>query len=127
MGLDFDGVGEVEGSSHEVADGNVLAVLDVAGEDGGLEPVEAPGVFDGDDGVGARDYAPQDEGSVEVALIATEEIDVRDGVARHQGNHDARDFFVLFLYDTFDTDDARGNRGRHLSGCSSGNGDVMTP
>src|SRR5580658_989884 len=64
VGLDFDGVGEVEGSGHEVADGDVLAVLDVAGEHVGLEPIEAPGIFDGDDGVGGGDDALQGEGAV---------------------------------------------------------------
>ena len=63
-GLHFDGTREVHGAAHRCSDGEVLAVLDVAVEDAGFLPLEAPGVFDSDDGVHAGDHASDAEGAV---------------------------------------------------------------
>jgi hypothetical protein len=57
FGLEFERVGQANGAFHFLADRDGLAALDVAGENAGFEPVEAPGIFDGDDRVGSGNDA----------------------------------------------------------------------
>lgn len=55
--LDFDRVRQMHGASHFFSDGQILTVLDVAGERARLQPFETPSIFDRDNRVAARYYA----------------------------------------------------------------------
>ena len=82
-------------------------MLDIAGQDSGLEPREAPGVFDSNDSVGARDYVWEREAAIEVTLIAAEQVTMRVGIGRDKSNHYAGGGFAGFAHQAFDGHHAR--------------------
>lgn len=98
----------MDGVGHEVADDQVLAMLEVAGEGGGLAPLEVPGVVDGDEGIGAGDDVADGEAAVEVALVAAEEFQVGLGIFGDQDDHDAGGGLVAVMDEAFDGDYTRG-------------------
>lgn len=55
--LHFDGVWQVHGALHQLSDRHVLSVLHVPREHTRLQPLKAPGVFDGDDRIQSRNHA----------------------------------------------------------------------
>src|SRR5215469_3036101 len=74
--LHFDGFGQVQSAPHLLSNDDLLSMLNVPGQDAGFEPLEAPGIFDSHDCVVSGDYALQRKRAVEIALIATKQVDV---------------------------------------------------
>ena len=62
--LHFDGLWQVHGTLHQLANRHVLSVLDVAREHTGLQPLKAPGVFHSDNRVGSGNHALECEASI---------------------------------------------------------------
>src|SRR6266849_5237090 len=93
--LDLDRVGQVHGSSHSLADDQVLAVLDIACEDARLLPIETPCVFHGNDVVVAGNHSPQYKRAIEVTLVPPEQFDMRLRAFGHKRDHNAGHRFVL--------------------------------
>jgi hypothetical protein len=81
-------------------------MLDVPPEDTGLLPLKAPGVFHRDDGIGSGDHAAKDEAAIRVALVPTENLQMRHGIFRHEGDHHASNGFVSSLCESLHGHDA---------------------
>ena len=87
LGLYFDRVGQLHGSFRPAPNRYGLSVLGVLCEDRRFSPVQVPTIFNGDDGIRARDHSREAEGPVLIALVAAKEFTVRFRVFRHQNYH----------------------------------------
>src|SRR6266481_3480952 len=100
--------------------------LDIACEDARLLPIETPGVFHGDNGVGAGNHSPQYERAIEVTLVPPEQFKMRFRVFRHERDHNAGHRFVLFLNGTLNADYPRRKRSCQLKCGARGDVNVVT-
>lgn len=90
MGLHFNRVGKVKGSMHHFVHSDILSMLDISRKDARLQPFQPPGIFHGDNGVRTGNHALHNERPIEIALVSPEQFNMRNGVLRHQRDHNAR-------------------------------------
>lgn len=87
LGLDLDGFGKTHGAARWIANLNSASVTHVSRNDCGLRPIQLPAVFDRQNRVGAGHYIAQTEGSIKIALIATEKVSVVLWIFRDEDDH----------------------------------------
>src|SRR5215472_7347169 len=68
--LHLDGLRQMQGAAHLLADDYFLPVLHIARQHSSLQPLESPGVFHSDNRVGPWDDARKHERAVEIGLVA---------------------------------------------------------
>jgi len=85
-------------------------MLDVPREHTGLHPLKAPGVFDGDQGIGSGYYRGQSETAVGVALVSAKHIEMRLGIFGDQRDRHAGGGFPTANDKAFDGDDTKGQK-----------------
>src|ERR1700722_266362 len=79
LGLKLDRLLDSEGPSRLIPNFDFPATFEVRGNDAWLRPVQIPSVLDGQQCVGAGNYASQSKSSVQIALISAEEISASSG------------------------------------------------
>src|ERR1700722_3984776 len=90
LGLKLDRLLDSEGPSRLIPNFDFPATFEVRGNDAWLRPVQIPSVLDGQQCVGAGNYASQSKSSVQIALISAEEISAKFRIFRHQTHHPPR-------------------------------------
>src|SRR5580704_4886387 len=127
MWLHIDRLRQLQSSIHEITNRNILPMQHISRQHARLHPIQPPRIFHRHNRIRAGNHALQNKRPVKIALIPAKQIHVRYWIVRHQRHHHSANLFLLLLHHSFNTDNPRRNRRRHLSRRSRRNAHLMSP